>query len=199
MEVKAKTLLDKAKKKLEEIGHSDTDVLKADLKTILDEFRNYQEKLESEISELEETLVTSDKLYTSCLNLFESFPEAYIIIDSSHVIKNLNEAACNILGVMKEDVLDTEFTGLIHPEFNEAYNTCFKKLKKGSGYHSCEVKLLPGAGSSPVLVRINGVQQHLKEDKEPEYHLIVTDISQQKETEEKLQEESQKLTDSEKL
>jgi PAS domain S-box-containing protein len=199
MEVKARTLAEKAKKELEKIGLSDPAVLKKELITIIEEFLDYQEKLERENRELAEKPAIKKNADISGLSIFDNSAEAYVITDSSYKIKNINQAAGHILGVIAEDITGTEFSSFIDPDFIGIYHRCFKIQKKDTGSHSCEIKLQARPGSSSLYVRINGVRHLNAKGEEPGYLLTITDISKQKEIEEKLTEESQKVRDSEKL
>lgn len=196
---KSKIWQEKLKKILEKIGSTDTSAFYNDLKTNIEALSAYQSEIELQNLKLDETLTKLQKQNNTYFHLFNNAPLAYIIVNSSNVIKNINQAACSMLGCISEEVIGTPFTRLIHPEFKDFYNPYIKSLAENNEPHSCEIKLISLPDSKYFFSTINGSQQLLAEGEEPTYLLALTNITQQKETEEKLAEESQKVKDSEKL
>jgi len=199
MDEKAKALREKAKHELLSKGLLNENFYGQDIKTIIEELSIYHIELEHQNEELinsQEKLRQINDIY---IDIFENAPIGYVILNTENVIKNINTTACKLIDEDQNQVINSKFTKLVHPDYQDAFYFYFKGLIKGSPQDPCDIKLVTKHKSSYFFARITGNQQIHTEGNYPEFRLAISDISVQKEMEMHLIQAKEKAEENDKL
>ena len=134
------------------------------------------EKAKQMNKELRRLLREHDRLYKTYRHIYEYAPVGYFIMgaDDKSIIE-ANIAAANLLQLKRSDIIGTEFTKYLTPEFVDAFIQCVKKALRSFEQENCEVKLHGRDGSIWVFLEIYA----LKDD--PRVYITALDITQKKE------------------
>lgn len=185
MDDNSEKLRAQAKEELRQGKIIDTSLYETDMKVLVEELSIYQIELEHQNQELmlsQNHLQQSNNRY---LDLFDNAPVGYLIVDSTGIIKDINQTACVLLENSKTQFLDTKISKLIHPDYQDIYYLYFRTLIHQKLNQPCDIKLRK-ANNSFFYGRIQGVCQTSEIDSDPEFRLAISDISSQKEMEIKL-------------
>jgi len=185
MDNNSENLRAQAKEELRQGKIIDTSLYETDMKVLVEELSIYQIELEHQNQEL---MLSQDHLQQSnnrYLDLFDNAPVGYLIVDSTGIIKDINQTACVLLENSKTQFVDTKISKLIHPDYQDIYFLYFRSLIYQKNNQPCDIKLRK-ANNSFFYGRIQGVCQTSEIDSDPEFRLAISDISTQKEMEFKL-------------
>ena len=185
MDDNSEKLRAKAKEELRQGKIIDTSLYETDMKLLVEELSIYQIELEHQNQELmlsQEQLQQSNDRY---LDLFDNAPIGYLIVDSSGIIKDINQTACKLLECSKTEFVNTKISKLIHPDFQDIYYLYFRTLIHQKHQQPCDIKLRK-SNNTTFYGRIQGVCLSHKIDIEAEFQLAISDITIQKEMEIKL-------------
>jgi PAS domain S-box-containing protein len=185
MDDNSEKLRAQAKEELRQGKIIDTSLYETDMKVLVEELSIYQIELEHQNQEL---MLSQDHLQQSknrYLDLFDNAPIGYMIVDSTGIIKDINQTACMLLENSKTQFVDTKISKLIHPDYQDIYYIYFRTLINQKHNQPCDIKLRK-ANNSFFYGRIQGVCQTSEIGSDPEFRLALSDISSQKEMEIKL-------------
>jgi PAS domain S-box-containing protein len=123
-----------------------------------DEAALYNIELEIQNQDLISLQLEYEKAFDRYLNIFETAPIAYIIINKNGLINEINEAGASLFGLKKENIINQGISRYIDPEsiilFSAFKKHCFQK----TAVQNCEIKLLASHGSGH-MVQLLGKQQ----------------------------------------
>ena len=107
MDNNSEKLRAQAKEELRQGKIIDTSLYEADMKVLVEELSIYQIELEHQNQEL---MLSQDHLQQSnnrYLDLFDNAPIGYLIVDSTGIIKDINQTACMLLENSKTQFVPT--------------------------------------------------------------------------------------------
>jgi len=198
MDDRAEKLRAKAKEELRQGKLIDTSLYETDMKVLVEELSIYQIELEhqnQELIEAQDYLLQSNSRY---LDLFDNAPVGYLIVDSTGIIKDINQTACALFESSKTQFINTKISNLIHPDYQDIYYVYFRTLSNQKLNQPCDIKLRK-ATNNYFYGRIQGVCQTTENNNNREFRLAISDISIQKEMEIKLLEAKTLTEQNEKL
>lgn len=109
---------------------------------LIDDLTTYQIELEIQNEDLLKTQIKLEESHTKYIELYDLAPVGYFSINKEGIIKEVNQAGCDLLGLKKHTLLNRCFSRFIIPEqqglFSQYRNRAFKELSK----LSFEIKLL---------------------------------------------------------
>jgi PAS domain S-box-containing protein len=185
MENNSKNLRELAKDELRRGKKIDASLYENDLKVLVEELSIYQIELEHQNQELihsQELLQQSKDRY---FDLFDNAPIGYLIVNSEGIIKDINKAACLLLGSDKNEFIENKITKIIHPDFQDVYYIFFKSLINHKHNQTFDIKLRK-SNNTFFYARIQGIRESQLITYDPEFRLAIIDVTIQKEMELKL-------------
>ncbi len=140
-----------------------------------DEERLYQIELELQNQDLLAVQREFENSFNRYLNLFETAPTPYIIINKNGLINEINQAGANLLGFEKKYLINRSFSRYFSPESQILYSVFKQHCYKNKVTQTCEVKLL-SAHSGEHVVQLVGKQQTGHAGNDNELLIIATPI-----------------------
>lgn len=118
------------------------------------------------------------------LNLFESAPISYFILNSQGTIMEVNLAGARLLGVGQNELRQCDLANYVAPACQELYEQKLKEVSVHAGQQSYDLQVMR-AGNEACYVRMN-VSPQVTADGKTLLYVAVIDITQQKLAEERL-------------
>lgn len=135
-----------------------------DINKIIEELNIYQVELELQNEELRNIQIELEESKNKYLNLFETAPTGYIIINEDFDIIDCNLTFAKIVQLSKPKILNTKITHFIHPDFQDNAYLYFTKIFHKTSTDGCEIKILIN-GNYPQYFKIDGTLQTIKSAK----------------------------------
>jgi len=144
----------------------------------------------TERKQMEQELHTSEEQYR---NLFESAPDAIIVIGFDGTILDVNSASETITGLPREKAIGKHFTEfeLFDEKGFAKYSELLSQFASGGSIEPFEVKLTAKGGKTRWIIATGSL---LKKDNKPYAAQVISrDITARKQAQEKLQQERDRL------
>ena len=164
-----------------------------DTRELIHELQVHQIELEMQNDELKKSQL---KLQTSQENYFELYnfsPTSYFTLNENELIKDANLAAVNLIGVEKNNLINTAFIIFIAPESRNKFFKLVNIVKDNKNRQKCELNLLKNKKPIPVIIGINYLPDEMGGFKS--LLITVTDITEIKKAKIKLKETLENLED----
>lgn len=164
------------------------------LQDILPEFyelRVHQIELEMQNEELRETLAALDISQARYFDLYDLAPVGYCTISPKGIILTANLTAATLLGTDRSSLVNSQFVHFIHREDRDAYYLHLKSLFKSNQRQIAELRVLRGKVES-FWVRLESIVSR-DEDDVPVCRTVISDITEHRQIEEKLQQSMEGL------
>src|SRR6056297_3026210 len=113
---KSSRLRKKAEEILNQRGIQNQELYKRDLESLVEELSIHQIELEQQNEELKKTQNELEISRNRYSDLFNNAPIGYFIIKKDYRIKDVNNTGGEILGISRNELKETSFTGYIHPD-----------------------------------------------------------------------------------
>lgn len=126
-----------------------------DINKIIEELNIYQVELELQNDELRNTQLELEKTKNEYLDLFESAPYGYLILNHDLEIINCNQTFAKIVKHPKNKIIGERISHFVHPDFQDTAYLCFNEVFAKSKKSNCEIKVLCNS-SHPQFYRIDG-------------------------------------------
>jgi len=128
--------------------------------------------------------------------LFQGATNGLFLHDARGWLVEVNPAACELLGIGQQALLDTKDLGWVHPSFQERYRALLEGALYGRKGGPCEVVFAPGQG-----VRLEVSLQVTPFDRQGMAHALVTavDLTAERSAEHQHQQLEERLQQAQKL
>lgn len=168
-----------------EIGEEQTALL-------LGELQLAQIELEMQNDEL---LVAAQLLETErakFAGFFNSAPVGYFILDHLAVINEVNQMGVKLLAYPKDKIIDQRFQSFVSPSYLEHFYTFLHQMQRPGQKNSVEVKLSLSGGEE-IYTLLEGTAIINNFTNKVQYYVTVVDMTQEKVSQQKLIETTQRL------
>jgi len=116
-------------------------------------------------------------------NLFNRAPAGYLTLNENDLILEANLAACTILGLPRDDLIEQALTRFIVSKDQDAFSLFRGKLSQSSGSRSCELRMHRPDGA-PFWVQLDAVLAPEVSGPGTDVLLLISDITRRKQVEE---------------
>jgi len=154
---KSSRLRKKAEEILNQRGIQNQELYKRDLESLVEELSIHQIELEQQNEELKKTQNELEISRNRYSDLFNNAPIGYFIIKKNYRIKDVNNTGGEMLGISRNELKETSFTGYIHPDSQDTFYFHLKEVRRSGQHQSCELKLKP-ASSDYIYVNIESAR-----------------------------------------
>lgn len=172
------------------------DLSMEDMRLIIHDLEVHQIELEMQNEEIKRINLDLDKANARYFDLYDSAPEGYLVVSQEGLILESNHTASNMLGRPSINSGNENLTQYIHKEDQDIFYINRKKLFKTSMPIECELRMIKNDGSI-LWVRIKSVVAETKDGLVA--RLILSDISERKTLDLKLQDSLQDLLESQRI
>jgi len=142
-----------AERYLAETGPLEGDFSESELKELLHELYIHQAELEIQNEELMRTREEVETERNRYLELFESAPMGYFILDQNGTVRDVNLTGARTVQTARPRIIGRQFSRMVAPRHLPAFYAHFQAVKSEPEGQVCELELLAG-GSGPVPVRL---------------------------------------------
>jgi PAS domain S-box-containing protein len=97
-----------------------------------------------------------DTGYAKYIDLYDSAPMGYFILDRDAAILKVNLAGASLLGLERQGIVKRNFQSFITEESLSAFNTFLNRVFVSKGKHMCEISLMKGEES--FTLRLEAVE-----------------------------------------
>jgi len=153
---------------------------------MLHELQVHQIELEMQNEELRRTHVELAATQARYFDLYDLAPVGFITISEQGTIQEANFTAATFLGVTRSALVGQPISRFILKECQDIYYLFHKQLLETGEPQLCEL-LMTKNGEKPFWAQLRAATAH-DFDGKPEYHIVLSDITGQKQTEDALQE-----------
>ncbi len=157
----------------------------------LHELRVYQIELEMQNEELRKAQLQLEALRARYFDLYNLAPVGYCTIDAKGLIREVNLAAENLMGVAGGGLIAQPFTRFILKEDQDIYYLYQKQLKSKGEPLPCELRLTRLNGAVFWGHLVGGLAQD--SDGAPVCRVVLSDVTERKRTESALKEQAEQL------
>lgn len=152
---------------------------------LIHELEVYQVELEIQNDELRRTQSEVEDSRMRYVNLFDFAPVGYLTVDRKGLIKEVNFAAAQLLGVDRRNLINKGLRRLIGGDFQATFHGFFNKVLESSKQESCELQLTRNKGGA-IDVQLIGAAMLNSEGNADAYQVAVVDITERKQAAEAL-------------
>ena len=172
-------------------------VPKQDIGKLMDEIHIYQVELEIQNEELRSAQKDLEKSRDRLALLFHRAPVGYCLINPAGMIVDANRTLAEMLDRERAELLQKPFSQFVSPDDKSLYFSRFKSFLKNPGGKSIYVRLT-GSGGREFYARLEGrfldSVEHPCNQLTEQMLLMVHDISELKQGEQRLQESLAEIT-----
>ncbi|OHD64485.1 MAG: hypothetical protein A2176_06000, partial [Spirochaetes bacterium RBG_13_51_14] len=168
--------------------------MEEDTARLVHELQTHQIELEMQNEELQQARAKAGELLAQYTNLYEFAPTGYMILDREGVIRQVNLAGAQLLGVERSRLANRRFNLYVAEHDRSAFNDFLQKVFASEANEYCELTLAQKS-SQPRFVRIEGTRTA----DEQECRAMVLDITDRKRSEEDLRESERRLKEAQVL
>ncbi len=159
----------------------------------LSQLRACQIELEAKNKELCQARAELEATRARYADLYNLAPVGHATIDESRRIVAANQTLADFVGEAKEALVNQSIDRYLLPDDQDIFARHCQQLFETGAPHSCELRLMPGNGRS-LLVQLDGVLSQPEADGAPVCHLVIHNITAQKQTEKALRESEEIFT-----
>ncbi len=149
---------------------------------LIHELRVHQVELEMQNDELRRAQEALEALKDKYLDLYDFAPAGYVTLGENGLILEANLAACRLLGVDRQSLINERFSRFIAPDNQNGWYLLWNQLSKTRDRKRCELQ----------LIRQDGVRLYAQLDSEiwdrgesgsVQTRIIISDITERKQAE----------------
>ncbi len=163
-------------------------VEQGDTQRLLHELQVQQLELEMQNEELVRQRGELEKFLRQYYDLYDFAPVGYFTLDTDSVIRKVNLAGANLLGLDVSKLVKQRFGGFVAPQALPTFNIFWKDLLENQGNKTCEL-MLQKKGGTPVWVVMDATCFEAGQ----ETRLTLQNITERKQVEEQLRLQSAAL------
>jgi PAS domain S-box-containing protein len=182
LRIRAEKLLDKNPEAIQSM-------LPEDIQKLVHELNIHQIELEMQNEELrraQEEIVESRNRYS---DLYDFAPIGYFIFDKAGLIVEVNLTGADLLGIERGKLIKRGFSRFIVKKFQDEFYSHRQSVFKTKTRQNCELKLVKKEGTE-FYARLESIPIQDHEGNFIQLRSSITDISEQKQAVEKIQEEA---------
>jgi two-component system cell cycle sensor histidine kinase/response regulator CckA len=161
-------------------------------KPTYEELEQRVNKLEGEALKAKQTEKTLQKSEEWFRLLYERTPLSYQSLDENGYFIEVNQAWLDTFGYSREEVIGKSFGDFLHSDWVDHFKENFTRFKTVGEILGVEFEMFKKDGSS-ITVSFHGKIGHDKKGEFKQTHCILYDITEQRRSEEKLKESSERL------
>jgi PAS domain S-box-containing protein len=141
------------------------------------------EDLEGEVRELRRTSATLEASRDRYLDLYVNAPVAYVTLDFTGTIRQVNHAAVALFGISARKLIESQFSALLEPEAQVAFGEHLSRLAENPAISSVELALSVRMPERIVVQMVSSVAA----DDPMDVMALLFDVSERREGERVLQ------------
>jgi two-component system, chemotaxis family, sensor kinase Cph1 len=164
-----------------------------DVNELIHELEVHQIELEMQNDELIRTQLELQTSQNRYFELYNYAPTSYFTLDENELIKDVNLAGVTLLGVEKNNLINSAFIRFIAPDSHNKFFKLVKSVRGNSDSQKCELNLLKDKKPISVILGINYRPDGAGRFKS--FLITVADLTEIKKTEIKLKETLENLAD----
>jgi PAS domain S-box-containing protein len=161
------------------------DLSPEEMQHLVHELSVHQIELEIQNEELRRIQIELEASQARFVDLYDFAPVGYLTVSENGLILEANLTAAAMLGVTRKSLLNKLLTGFILPADQDIYYRHRKALFETGAQQTCELRLLQ-SDSQPLWALLNAVMSQDGEKGKSACRVVVTDIHERKQAEEKL-------------
>ncbi len=163
---------------------------KESIKKIIHELKVHQVELEMQNEELRRVQAELDLSRRKYFDLYDHAPVGYLTLNEEGVIIELNLTAAKLLGTDRRDIIRKPFTRFIMRDDQDIFYHHRRLIQRTRQHQECELRMLyAGAGAFWTLL---STLPDIDNRGSLNYRVVISDISQRKETEKELRKAKKK-------
>jgi PAS domain S-box-containing protein len=159
---------------------------------VLHEMSIYQAELEIQNEELQRSQLALQDSRRRYADLYDFAPVGYLTLDTQGLIKEVNLAAAELMGVNRRDLLHQAFHRFLATESRPIFYQFVRRLSKDRGRPTCELRLIPKAGV-PLDVHLAGNAIPESNGRATLCRVALIDVTARKKTEQELKDSRAEL------
>ena len=179
-------------------GSYDQSLNEMDLTSMIEELSIYQIELEHQNASLIEAQNELRATKERYADLFNKAPIGYVILDASHVIREINDTACQMLHADSRDLVNVKFTRLVDPNYQDAFYFCFRMSGTHLSSSTCDIRCKT-MHDGRFYARLIIIPEAANDRGPGLFRMAIMDISSEKELEVRLLAETEKAKKSDQL
>ncbi len=188
---------DKLRKKAEKVLQNQINQSKS-VDEVIHELRVHQIQLEMQNEELRKAQIELEDSRRQYFELYDLAPVGYLTIDEKGIIKRVNLTMADILGIPRENLINSAFITYIKPNYKRTYHKHTQDVLKSQSKQQCDIELL-SQNNIPLFASLNTIAVHNEKGDFKEFRIILTNITEHKQVEDafaKKKDELQTIFDS---
>lgn len=184
-ENQAKSKFDQLREQAEEIVGEIDESQKTGMQRLIQELEVYQIELEMQNEELRKTQQQLREAHNKYQNLFEFAPIGYFTVDKNGIIEELNLTGAELLGLERKYLVKRRFTHYIAQDYQDVFYLHRKRLFETEEKQICELQIVR-KDNTKFWARLESEVVKDNEGKSSRFRTAVTDITEQKEVDDRL-------------
>jgi diguanylate cyclase (GGDEF)-like protein/PAS domain S-box-containing protein len=176
-----------AEKKLAQMPHAETTT--RPVEEILYELQVYQIELEMQSEELQRAQHMIEESRDRYTNYYDLAPVGYITLSNDGLIDEINLTGASLLDIERGKLMHKRFAAFVAPEDRDRWDSYFASVLHSNDKLTCEVAILR-EDEMRRYVRMDSLRL-LRDNKPTLVRIVLTDISEQKRTEDALREQEE--------
>jgi PAS domain S-box-containing protein len=156
-----------------------------EMQHLMHELRVHQIELEIQNEELRRVQVELEASRARFVDLYDFAPVGYLTVSEKGLILEANLTAATQLGVIRQSLIKKPLTSFILPADQDIYYRHRKALFETGAQQTCELRLLR-FDSPPLWALLKATMSRDGENGKPACRVVVADIHERKQAEEKL-------------
>lgn len=166
--------------------------LALEIDELIHELEVHQIELEIQNENLIKTQILLEESRSDYVELYDYAPVGYFTFDKNWIIKRVNLTGYALLGTPRKFLINTAFVRYIEPSYRKIFHEHCQEVKESHEQNHCELELL-SKEESPFFASLDSIMVLDKGEKFKEFRTIVTDITERKKAEKKIEESNNQL------
>jgi PAS domain S-box-containing protein len=152
---------------------------------LINELQVHQIELEMQNEELRNTQLELSKTKDEYTDLYDNAPVGYFLLNENGIISKVNQTLANMLDVKRAKLLNIPFANFVDYDFQDNFYFFLNQSLQFEESQEVELKLKKGDGSE-FYASLKSVVVEKSANDLVEFRIIVTDITERKQAEEKI-------------
>ncbi|NJP05568.1 MAG: response regulator [Chloroflexaceae bacterium] len=162
-------------------------------RTLIDTIQGYQDELITQNRILQQKVTDLQSMYQTYTNLFIFAPVGYLLLEDSGQIIDSNATLAQWLGIDRKQLLQSVWYDLVHPEDQHTCQQYYQQLTPDQPSSACTVRIRQQQKDRFCWVQLDSLVVVENDDPLPVYRTTVTDITLQRQHQQALRADLNKL------